>query len=160
MAAYPAKNSVLVMDNCKIHHDRQIVALCAQAGVLLKFLPPYSPDYDPVRSLPSFVIWTSMHTYNTHRSSMSSMSLRHFLSGARRNWQNSRRTCRWSYPSALCPLSTRATISGIAVMFENTLCSSRIAQLQTKKEKLRKRPIRKYSTVRRRAGLPVGMSWS
>jgi len=118
MAAYPAKNSVLVMDNCKIHHDRQIVALCAQAGVLLKFLPPYSPDYDPVRSLPSFVIWTSMYTYNTHRSSMSSVSLRHFLSGAKRNWQNSRRTCRWSYPSPLCPLSTRATISGIAVMFE------------------------------------------
>jgi len=48
MNRYPSKASVLVMDNCRIHHDRRIVKMCADAGVLLKFFPPYSPDLDPV----------------------------------------------------------------------------------------------------------------
>jgi transposase len=45
---YPAKNSVIVMDNATIHHSERIPQLCADAGVKLVYLPPYSPDYNPI----------------------------------------------------------------------------------------------------------------
>ena len=38
--------SVAVMDNCSIHHADS-VKLFQQAGILLIFLPPYSPDLNP-----------------------------------------------------------------------------------------------------------------
>ena len=38
------------MDNTSIHKDARIQAACNEAGVLLKFLPPYSPDYNPIES--------------------------------------------------------------------------------------------------------------
>jgi len=51
---YPAKNSVIVMDNVSIHHSENIRQLCADAGVILVYLPPYFPDYNdrrvPLRS--------------------------------------------------------------------------------------------------------------
>jgi transposase len=45
---YPAKNSVIIMDNATIHHSERIPQLCADAGVKLVYLPPYSPDYNPI----------------------------------------------------------------------------------------------------------------
>lgn len=45
---YPAKNSVIIMDNASIHHSETIRQLCADAGVILVYLPPYSPSYNPV----------------------------------------------------------------------------------------------------------------
>jgi transposase len=44
----PAKNSVIVMDNASIHHSERIRQLCTDAGVTLVYLPPYSPDYNPI----------------------------------------------------------------------------------------------------------------
>jgi len=46
--AYPGPMSVLVMDNARIHHGPQIPELCAQFGVRIKYLPPYSPDLNPI----------------------------------------------------------------------------------------------------------------
>ena len=40
--------SVAVMDNCSIHHADSVKELFRQAGVLLNFLPPYSPDLNPI----------------------------------------------------------------------------------------------------------------
>lgn len=48
--AYPGRRSVLVMDNASIHKDSRIKALCEEVGVLLVFLPPYSPDFNPIES--------------------------------------------------------------------------------------------------------------
>jgi transposase len=45
---YPAKNSVIVMDNASIHHSERIRQLCTDAGVTLVYLSPYSPDYNPI----------------------------------------------------------------------------------------------------------------
>jgi transposase len=45
---YPAKNSVIVMDNASFHHSESIRQLCAGAGVILVYLLPYSPDYNPI----------------------------------------------------------------------------------------------------------------
>jgi transposase len=39
---------VLVMDNAKAHHDIRVQLLCDAAGVRLVYLPPYSPDLNPI----------------------------------------------------------------------------------------------------------------
>ena len=36
------------MDNCSIHHVQEVTELFASTGILLLFLPPYSPDLNPI----------------------------------------------------------------------------------------------------------------
>jgi len=45
---WPEPKSVLVMDNASFHHSPKIKQLCDDAGVKLVFLPPYSPDLNPI----------------------------------------------------------------------------------------------------------------
>jgi transposase len=45
---WPEPKSVLVMDNPSFHHSDRIKTLCADAGVELLYLPPYSPDFNPI----------------------------------------------------------------------------------------------------------------
>jgi len=46
---YPGPRSVLVVDNCSIHHAEEIRVLVEdEAHCKLIFLPPYSPDYNPI----------------------------------------------------------------------------------------------------------------
>ena len=40
--------SVLVMDNAAIHHVEADIDLLTAAGILIRFLPPYSPDLNPI----------------------------------------------------------------------------------------------------------------
>ena len=40
--------SVLVMDNASIHRSPRVRHLCADFGVFLEYLPPYSPDFNPI----------------------------------------------------------------------------------------------------------------
>lgn len=42
------RGDVLVMDNAKSHHDPRVVDLCAVRGVRVIYLPPYSPDFNPI----------------------------------------------------------------------------------------------------------------
>ena len=42
------KKSVMIMDNCSIHHVNKVKLLIDKAGILLFFLPPYNPDYNPI----------------------------------------------------------------------------------------------------------------
>jgi transposase len=42
------KNSVVVMDNASFHRKRQLNEIADKYGVFLLFLPPYSPDYNPI----------------------------------------------------------------------------------------------------------------
>jgi transposase len=39
---------VLVLDNLRAHHDSQVVPLCRARGVRVVYLPPYSPDFNPI----------------------------------------------------------------------------------------------------------------
>jgi transposase len=39
---------VLVMDNLSAHKDRQSLGMLKEAGVIVRFLPAYSPDYNPI----------------------------------------------------------------------------------------------------------------
>lgn len=41
---------ILVMDNATIHRNWQILEACEEAGVEIAFLPPYSPDYNPIEA--------------------------------------------------------------------------------------------------------------
>ena len=43
-----APKSVAIMDNCSIHHVNAVTDLFQAAGVMVVFLPPYSPDYNPI----------------------------------------------------------------------------------------------------------------
>jgi transposase len=36
------------MDNASIHHSDVVKTLCQEAGVILIYLPPYSPDMNPI----------------------------------------------------------------------------------------------------------------
>ena len=41
-------NSIVVLDNCSIHHVEEVVELIQSVGALVHFLPPYSPDLNPI----------------------------------------------------------------------------------------------------------------
>jgi hypothetical protein len=41
--------SVLVMDNASFHHSERVSQMCEDAGVKLVYLPPYSPDLNPIK---------------------------------------------------------------------------------------------------------------
>lgn len=45
---WPEPKSVLVMNNITFHHSVRIVPMCADAGLKLVYLPPYSPDLNPI----------------------------------------------------------------------------------------------------------------
>jgi hypothetical protein len=51
MGMYPADESILLLDNASIHHSDELLEMCADRRVLLKFLPAYSPDYAPVEKV-------------------------------------------------------------------------------------------------------------
>ena len=40
--------SVVIIDNASIHHVEMVTRLISAAGALLRFLPPYSPDLNPI----------------------------------------------------------------------------------------------------------------
>ena len=43
-------NSVVIMDNASIHHTDSVVSMINATGALIRFLPPYSPDMNPIES--------------------------------------------------------------------------------------------------------------
>lgn len=43
-----SQGSVLVLDNARIHHGGNVEACVKQAGCSLLYLPPYSPDFNPI----------------------------------------------------------------------------------------------------------------
>lgn len=48
MSPFPGPNSVLVLDNCAIHTSQAVRDAIEDAGCILEFLPPYSPDFNPI----------------------------------------------------------------------------------------------------------------
>jgi transposase len=43
--------SIVVMDNCLLHLDARVRRAIEQKGALLVYLPPYSPDYNPIEEM-------------------------------------------------------------------------------------------------------------
>ena len=48
---FPQPYSVLVLDNCATHHTAAFTGMIEATGALTVFLPPYSPELNPVRML-------------------------------------------------------------------------------------------------------------
>jgi transposase len=72
MNPYPAPQSVLILDNCRIHHVEQVQEMCDAKYVTyflrhsddlicifrrikLLYLPPYSPDFNPIEECFSWI---------------------------------------------------------------------------------------------------------
>jgi hypothetical protein len=51
LGRFPGPNSVVVMDNCAIHHKHSIYAWCGSVGAIAVFLPPYSPQFNPIEKM-------------------------------------------------------------------------------------------------------------
>lgn len=41
-------NSVVILDNASIHHVDRVITAIQQTGAVVQFLPPYSPDLNPI----------------------------------------------------------------------------------------------------------------
>jgi len=46
---YPGPRLVLILDNALIYKSAQLRELCKQHSIKLRFLPLYSPDYNPIK---------------------------------------------------------------------------------------------------------------
>ena len=55
MQPFPGPNSVAIMDNCSVHHVQEVKELAKQLGIVILYLPPYSPDYNPIEETFSYV---------------------------------------------------------------------------------------------------------
>ncbi|ESK85350.1 tc1-mariner class transposase [Moniliophthora roreri MCA 2997] len=49
MHPFTDAQSILVMDNCCIHHNETLQDFLNAAGIMLLYLPPYSPDLNPIK---------------------------------------------------------------------------------------------------------------
>ncbi len=47
MNAFPGKNSVLVVDNARVHKHDSFKQICAAKDIMLLYLPPYCPFWNP-----------------------------------------------------------------------------------------------------------------
>ena len=47
---YPGPRSVIIMDNASIHHSQveRLKETARRYGIWIRFLPPYSPDFNPI----------------------------------------------------------------------------------------------------------------
>lgn len=59
MNPYPQDKSILILDNCAIHKTRALREIVEGSGQVLLFLPPYSPDFNPIEE--SFSCGTSLN---------------------------------------------------------------------------------------------------
>ncbi len=44
-------NSVVILDNCSVHHVSGVADAITDVGAFVHFLPPYSPDLNPIEML-------------------------------------------------------------------------------------------------------------
>jgi len=44
-------HSIVIMDNASIHSVDGIVDMIQQVGAMIMFLPPYSPDFNPIEEM-------------------------------------------------------------------------------------------------------------
>jgi len=51
-------DTFIVMDNASFHRKKRLYSLASQANLRLLFLPPYSPDLDPIEN---YWAWLKRH---------------------------------------------------------------------------------------------------
>ena len=65
LSPYLDANSIVIMDNAHIHKTHQTQALIQGCGAKVLYLPPYSPDYNPVEHL--FANIKRLRSYNADK---------------------------------------------------------------------------------------------
>ena len=59
---WPNPRSILIMDNASIHKSERLQQICEDQGVLLYFIPSYSPDFNPIeQSFRALKSWIRKH---------------------------------------------------------------------------------------------------
>lgn len=48
---------IVIMDNLRAHYDAEAIMLIEDKGATVKFLPPYSPDFNPIEKM-----WSKVKT--------------------------------------------------------------------------------------------------
>jgi hypothetical protein len=61
---YSGPRSVIILDNASIHHSDEVINMCMAAGVILDYLPPHSPDFNPIEQ--SFKVLKDWLKRNSH----------------------------------------------------------------------------------------------
>jgi transposase len=69
---------MIVMDNLRAHHDPRVLELCAAHGVEVLYLPPYSPDFNPIESA-----WALQKQFVRRHAPRTKDALRRVARGAR-----------------------------------------------------------------------------
>jgi transposase len=49
--SFPGPLSVLIINNTSYHRSQELKEICNKVGVVLKFLSPYSPNFNPIKEL-------------------------------------------------------------------------------------------------------------
>jgi len=52
------KDDVVIMDNMRSHHAKIVMELLDKAGISYLYLPPYSPDLNPIEKM-----WSKMKSF-------------------------------------------------------------------------------------------------
>ena len=67
---------IVILDNASsIHHVDQVVELITSVRALVRFLPPYSPDMNPIKELFTEQYLQANHSLYLANTSMSSVSI-------------------------------------------------------------------------------------
>ena len=49
MNSYPGPNNILIIDNASIHKSFKVQEILIVYSVMIIYLPPYLPDFNPVK---------------------------------------------------------------------------------------------------------------
>ena len=49
------RRSIVIMDNCSIHHAQLVKRALQDAGIMVIYLPPYNPDLNPIEEAFSYI---------------------------------------------------------------------------------------------------------
>lgn len=71
------QGDIVVMDNLSAHHAPQVEQIIHQAGATLLYLPPYSPDLNPIEKL-----WSKVKAFLRKRRALTTESLQQALQDA------------------------------------------------------------------------------
>jgi len=42
---------IVILDNLRVHYDKMSISMIEDTGASVKFLPPYSPDFNPIEKM-------------------------------------------------------------------------------------------------------------